>query len=146
MRDTPSDTHEYPPEIQEYLLKLTELPDGFIPRSLEVYYKPSRPLTLLRLTCSQRKQLQRPTTRMSHFTIKTSSVVLIDFSLISFTTIRPTESITRDFDALIHIQKAANYCERHSSDENDWCQEVVVPLLKIALHKPEFSIGKVVSV
>ncbi|CAF9926256.1 hypothetical protein IMSHALPRED_006921 [Imshaugia aleurites] len=57
-----------------------------------------------------------------------------------------TESITRDFDALIHIQKAANYCERHSSDENAWCQNVVVPLLESALHKPRFSIGKVISV
>lgn len=51
MRDPPSDTHKYPLKIQEYLLELAELPDGFIPRSLEVYYKPSRPLTLLRLTC-----------------------------------------------------------------------------------------------
>ena len=95
MKDTPSDTHEYPPEIQEYLLKLTELPDGFIPRSLEVYYKPSRPLTLLRLTCSQRKQLQRPTTRMPHSTIKTCSVVLIEVSLLSFTMIRPSRTAVR---------------------------------------------------
>ena len=29
MNDIPYDTHEYPPEIQEYLLKLEELPDGF---------------------------------------------------------------------------------------------------------------------
>lgn len=57
-----------------------------------------------------------------------------------------TESITRDFDTLIHIQEAANYCERHSLDENGWCQRVVVPLLDSALHKPKFSIGTVISV
>lgn len=71
MKDTHSDKHKYPSEIQKYLLDLTEVQNSFIPRSLEVYYEPSRPLTLLRLTCSQIKQLQGPTTRMPHSTLQT---------------------------------------------------------------------------
>ncbi len=59
--------HKYPSEKEKYLQKFLELPEGYIPSSLKVYYKPSRPLTLLRLTCSQRQQLQRPTTMIPHY-------------------------------------------------------------------------------
>lgn len=54
--------------------------------------------------------------------------------------------ITLRFDTLIRIQEAVEECKKDNKDENAWSQDVVKPLLKIALHKPEASIWRVKSV
>ncbi|CAF9932875.1 hypothetical protein IMSHALPRED_009013 [Imshaugia aleurites] len=57
-----------------------------------------------------------------------------------------TERMIRAFDALIEIQAMAKECDDDGKDENAWCQTVVLPLLRSALHKPDSSLWRVESV
>ena len=56
-----------------------------------------------------------------------------------------TERMTLGFDVLVKVQKAAAECMEDGKDENAWCQDVVKPMLNIALHKSEASIWIVES-
>lgn len=88
--------HRFPEHFKEgYLHLLREMRDGFIPLGLKVYYKSLRSLTLLRLTCSQRKQSQKTTIMMPHFTIETYLMKLIEVSLLGFTMVRSSRTTKR---------------------------------------------------
>ena len=54
--------------------------------------------------------------------------------------------ITLEFDKLMKIQETAVECMEDREDKNAWCQDIVKPMLKTVLHKPQAPIWREKSV